>query len=67
MEITDLRSKLMRIVEDYRFQVTLQEGCLDAIETYSTAKIQYFRQQRAGRRATFRTAAGRVSLDAAST
>ena len=53
MEITDLRSKLMRIVEDYRFQVTLQEGCLDAIETYFyREKTQYFRQQRAGRRAT---------------
>ena len=53
MEIAGLRSKLMRIVEDYRFQVKLQDGCLDVIETYFyREKTHYFRQQRAGRRAT---------------
>ena len=34
MEIPDLRSKLVRILEDYRFQVSLQQSCRDCMETF---------------------------------
>ena len=52
MEIDYLQHKLMCIMEDYRFQRSLQQGCRDTMETwYHRERTKLYQLQRKGRRA----------------
>jgi len=52
MEIDYLQHKLMSIMEDYRFQRSLQQGCRDTMETwYHRERTKLYQLQRKGRRA----------------
>ena len=59
MEIVDLRRKLVKIVEDYRFQLALQQGCRETMETwFHRERARLYQMQRRGRRAVPHTLPG---------
>ena len=52
MEIHDLRQKLVKIIDDYRFQRSLHQSCRDAMETwFHHERAKLYQMQRRGRRA----------------
>lgn len=51
IEIQELRSKLMCIVDDYRFQLSVHLGCRDSMETwFHKERAELYQMQRRGRR-----------------